>query len=314
VSKQEIMRKYGLKSVTNIHRLQENREKYMNAYIQNKTTNKRKRLRDGKYKIIEDDIRSQFEEAREVNIPINGNLMQQLAKTSAIKKGIFSFKASNGWLQKFKNRESLKASIISGESNSVDQTLTEDWVETKLLLLIKNYRPEDIFNGDEFGLLYKMPPKRSLNQKGKHCKGGKLSRERISVWICANMDGSEKEKLVVIGKYAKPRCFKNVKSLPVIYENNNSSWMTNKIFTKILHKLNKRMADQGRHVLLFVNNCSAHTVTNDYSNIKIIFLPPNTTSRLQPMDQEGTYDSFKTIYRNKLVIKLLDQLKSAKNK
>jgi guanylate kinase len=90
--------------------------------------------------------------------------------------------------------------------------------------------------------------------------------------------------------------------------------MTNKIFTKILHKLNKRMADQGRHVLLFVDNCSAHTVTNDYSNIKIIFLPPNTTSRLQPMDQEGTYDSFKTIYRNKLVIKLLDQLKSAKNK
>ncbi len=186
------MRKYGLKSVTNIHRIQENREKYMNAYIQNKTTNKRKRLRDGKYKTIEDDIRSQFEEAREVNIPINGNLMQQLAKTSAIKKGITSFKASNGWLQKFKNRESLKASIISGESNSVDQTLTEDWVETKLPLLIKNYRPEDIFNGDEFGLLYKMPPKRSLNQKGKHCKGGKLSRERISVWICANMDGSEK--------------------------------------------------------------------------------------------------------------------------
>ncbi len=131
-----------------------------------------------------------------------------------------------------------------------------------------------------------MPPKRSLNQKGKHCKGGKLSRERISVWICANMDGSEKEKLVVIGKYAKPRCFKNVKSLPVIYEN-NSNWMKNKIFTKILHKLNKRMADQGRHVLLFVNNCSAHTVTNDYSNIKIIFLPPNTTSRLQPMDQGG---------------------------
>jgi hypothetical protein len=119
--------------------------------------------------------------------------MQEMAKTSAIKKGITSFKASNGWFKKFKNRESLNISAVSGESNSADQILTEDWIERKLPLLIKNYKPEDIFNGDEFGLFYKIPSKRSPNQKGKNCKGGKLRRERISVWICATMDGSLKK-------------------------------------------------------------------------------------------------------------------------
>jgi hypothetical protein len=34
------------------------------------------------------------------------------------------------------------------------------------------------------------------------------------------MAGTEKNKLLVIGKYQKPRCFNNVKSLPVQYEFN----------------------------------------------------------------------------------------------
>jgi hypothetical protein len=72
--------------------------------------------------------------------------MQEIAKTSAIKKGITSFKTSNEWFHKFKNRESFNTSIVSGESNSVDQILTEDCIERKLPLLIKNYKPEDIFN------------------------------------------------------------------------------------------------------------------------------------------------------------------------
>jgi hypothetical protein len=33
VFKEEIMRKYGLKSITSIHHIQENREKYMKANI-----------------------------------------------------------------------------------------------------------------------------------------------------------------------------------------------------------------------------------------------------------------------------------------
>ncbi len=54
-------------------------------------------------------------------------------------------------------------------------------------------------------------------------------------FMCTNMDGSEKEKLVIIGKYANPQCFKNVISLPIKYYNNSTAWMDTKIFRDIVY-------------------------------------------------------------------------------
>lgn len=49
--------------------------------------------------------------------------------------------------------------------------------------------------------------------------GGK----KITVLVGANMSGTEKSKLVVIAKYQNPRCFKNVKPLPVQYKLNKKA-------------------------------------------------------------------------------------------
>ncbi|XP_066149867.1 uncharacterized protein [Euwallacea fornicatus] len=56
----------------------------------------------------------------------------------------------------------------------------------------------DIFNGDETGLFYKTTPNKTLKFKGEKCAGGKQSKERITVWVCANMTGTEKRLLMVI--------------------------------------------------------------------------------------------------------------------
>ncbi|KAI0242354.1 hypothetical protein LSAT2_013946 [Lamellibrachia satsuma] len=44
-----------------------------------------------------------------------------------------------------------------------------------------------------------------------------------------------------------------------------------------------KMKGQKRNILMFVDNCGAHPDVK-LSNIKLVFLPPNTTSRLQPCD------------------------------
>lgn len=49
----------------------------------------------------------------------------------------------------------------------------------------------------------------------------------------ANMDGSEKSKLLVIGKSKRPRCLWNV-LVPLDWKANSSSWMTKVVFNKWL--------------------------------------------------------------------------------
>lgn len=73
------------------------------------------------------------------------------------------------------------------------------------------------------------------------------------------------------------------------------------------------MRMQDRKILLFIDNCSAHPHLN-FSNIKLAFFPPNTTSKLQqPMDA-GIIQNFKLIYRKKLlrhVLFLMDDVSTA---
>ena len=54
---------------------------------------------------------------------------------------------------------------------------------------------------------------------------------------------------------------------------------------------NNELIKERKKILLVIDNAPSHRFLNDYSNIKIFFLPPNTTGTLQPMDQ-GVIRSF----------------------
>ena len=60
--------------------------------------------------------------------------------------------------------------------------------------------------------------------------------------------------------------------------------MTSEIFETVLSKLNRKLDFENRKVILFLDNATCHPESMDdtFSNIKIVFLPKNTTSRLQP--------------------------------
>lgn len=57
------------------------------------------------------------------------------------------------------------------------------------------------------------------------------------------------------------------------------------LFAEWIRQLNDDMKTQGRHILLLLDNFSGHMVDDEeFSHVRIKFLPPNTTSRLQPLD------------------------------
>lgn len=124
--------------------------------------------------------------------------------------------------------------------------------------------------------------------------------------VCSNMTGTEKLRLLVIGKSKNPRCFKGLKYLEVDYESNKKSWMTSEIYENWLLKLDKKFAAQKRQTLFFVDNCPAHpkSVQSKLKNIKLVYFPPNMTSSLQPMDQ-GIIQNLKHHYRKRILQKVL---------
>ena len=199
---------------------------------------------------------------------------------------------------------------ISGESANVTTEMTSTWNETTLPTLLSNYNLEDIFNADEFDLFYQCLPSKTYHLSEEKCSGGKSSKVGLTGMAAASATG-EKLEMFVIGNSKKPRCFKNVRQLPCRYRAQKKSWMTGVLFEEWIRKLDSSFRAQSREVTLLIDNCPAHPEIKNLTNIKLIFLPPNTTSVLQPMDQ-GVTRSLKAHYQKKVVRLCIKEVESNK--
>ena len=177
--------------------------------------------------------------------------------------------------------------------------MVASWFETTLPTLLSNYKLEDIFNADEFGLFYQCLPNKTLHLKSEKCLGGKNSKIRITGLAAAN-SVSEKLPMFVIGNSKPPRCFKNVTSLPCIYRSQKKSWMDSTLFKEWVRELDVKFQKENRKIALIIDNCLAHLTIADLSNVKLIFLPPNTATVSQPMGQE-VVKCLKAFYRRRLL-------------
>uniref|UniRef100_A0A0A1X5G3 Tigger transposable element-derived protein 6 n=1 Tax=Zeugodacus cucurbitae TaxID=28588 RepID=A0A0A1X5G3_ZEUCU len=79
--------------------------------------------------------------------------------------------------------------------------------------------------------------------------------------------------------------------------------MTGSLWSMIMKEFDREMGKQKRKVFLVVDNAACHKVNGlSLDNVKIEFLPPNTTSVLQPLDQ-GVIHCFKIYCRQILIRK-----------
>ena len=130
-------------------------------------------------------------------------------------------------------------------------------------------------------------------------RGGGKSKVRLTGMAAASATG-EKLPMFVIWKSKNPHCFKNVKHLPCEYKSQKKSWMNGEIFEEWVHKLDRKFRADDRKIALIIDNCPPHPSVSILTNVQIVFLPPNTTSILQPMDQ-GVIRSLNAHYRGRAV-------------
>lgn len=148
-------------------------------------------------------------------------------------------------------------------------------------------------------IFYRLEPDKTLATI--RLSGRKKNKERLTIALCTNADGSHKTEPLIIGKSSKPQCFKNVniKNLPIKYCSNPKAWMLTTVFQDWIQEFNNVIIQKynGQHVLLLLDNCPSHKIGGlALSHVDVLFLPPNTTSKLQPMDA-GIIMSFKRHYR-----------------
>ena len=122
-----------------------------------------------------------------------------------------------------------------------------------------------------------------IYMSGEKCSRGKNSKVRLTGMAAASATG-EKLPTFVIGKSTAPRCFENTKQLSCRYWNEEKNWVTGDVFREWVRKPDSSSRGQDRKVVLLVGNCPVHPEIKNLTNIKLIFLPPNTTSVLRPMD------------------------------
>ena len=153
------------------------------------------------------------------------------------------------------------------------------------------------------------------------CLNARTSRGRRSLpWVQsiqgpfhppagANLTGDCKLKPVLVYYAENPRALKGYDktSLPVHWFANSSGWMTGHIFqayskTQLVHELKEYCTSQGLpfKILMVLDNAPAHlqVLSDLHSNIKFVFLLPNTMSLLQPIDQ-GMIKMFKAHFLQK---------------
>ena len=98
---------------------------------------------------------------------------------------------------------------IAGEEGDVSAEKVESWQE-RVKEITRGYAPQDVWNEDKTGSFWKALPEKSLSERGKRCRGGKSSRQLVTVAFFLNAAGG-KESPVLIGKSKKPRCFSKLK-------------------------------------------------------------------------------------------------------
>lgn len=290
----------------------------------NENDSKRKTMKTGEFEKTSSALFMWFTQLRSKGSPVSGPLLQEKAIEfhNKFKDGEEEFTASRGWLHRWKTRYGIRELNISGEKLSSDHEIVVSFKDRfKTLIDQENLSLQQIFNCDETGLNYRMLPTKTLASKQEaSAPGFKKSKDRVTLLACSNATGDCKLKLLLIGKSAKPRAFKNISisSLPVLYKNQKSAWMDSKIFKEwffdsFVPQVEKYLAENNlpRKALMLMDNCPAHPDTEEMvsGEIKTMFLPPNVTPLLQPMDQ-GVLENLKRNYKRrrlKLLIKEIDE-------
>ena len=128
---------------------------------------KAKRARKPKFAVLEEALAMWFTIMQAKKAIVTDSILIEKGKQYAEKLNCEHFSPSGGWLSRFKSRHSISLRNLHGEAASVNVSAVAT-ARMTLREALSEHNPADIYNIDETGLFYGMPPSKSLSQRPQH--------------------------------------------------------------------------------------------------------------------------------------------------
>lgn len=306
-----LAQEYGV-STRSILRYKKNAIK-ITAHADNWRNENRKRQRTSPYEDIEVRLYHWFVQSRLVKDTITDRLIQEKAKE--IYKDIggpSTFNANRGWLCRFKHKYEIRLMKLREAIKDVNGAAATGFIsEFSQLINDEKIKEQNVYCMDETSLFWRSLPRKLLEEEEERVAETKEKEDRVTIGFCANASGTHKLPLLFVNKYENPRALKHCKNnLPVTYMSHPHAWVYRSVFRSwYLHYFKQEVKrhqqetlNEGK-VILLVDNFNGHKLFSneiDDGHFKIVFIPPNTSSLILPLDQ-GIILKCKKLFRHKLL-------------
>jgi hypothetical protein len=256
---------------------------------------------------VEKELLTFFEQQRTMGNPVTYSHLEQygarVLKRLSDETGVTMPPLSVSFIREWCKRNCICFSRFSGERASAD---TEGATKYRASFAdqIKDIEPCYLFNADETCVFLKQGLKATLTREDERRPAGKrMCKDRATVLVCANATGTCRIPLLILGRAQKPRCLNGEITCPFVYKSTPNGWMDTKTFNEwvlevfwphVVRFCESRM--QTPRAGLVLDNHSSHGSLPNVQGIRAIYLPPNTTSLLQPMDH-GVIAALKKRYK-----------------
>ncbi|XP_058029622.1 tigger transposable element-derived protein 1-like isoform X3 [Ahaetulla prasina] len=215
-----------------------------------------------------------------------------------------TFTASRGWFMRFQLRFHYQKTHRLGKADKEAGKHFPDELDN--VVAEGNYFAEQIFRVDETGLYWKRMPERTyIHREAQAIPGCKAFKDRVTLLLGGNVAGFKLTPFLIL-KSDHACMFQNINkdTLPVHYRFDCKAWMTHVLFEDwftncFIPQVKEYCWQEGItfKILLLLDKAPGHPLHLDslHPNIKVVYLPQNTTTLVQPVGQ-GAISAFKAYY------------------